>query len=439
MVRAINGVDSGQSMEQRYAAASNDALFDSRAGRLQGVLDAALLLLELSLGSSADAQHGNATSQLGQALMQLLAVEVGVGVLHFGLDLVDAVLDGSLVAVAIDDGGGVLGDLDGLRVAKHGHVRVGERHAEVGGDNLTAGDDSDVFQHALAAIAEAGSLNGNAGEGATQLVQQDGSQSLALEILRNDEQRATRLGNFLEHRQQVLDGGNLLVSEQDERVFQNGFHALHVGSHIRGDVALVELHALDRLDVDAEGLGFLDGNDAFLADDFHGLGDLGANDLVARGNGADIGDLLFVLNRDGVSLDGLNDSLGGLLDAATNGQRIRASGDVAQTLGHDNVGEQGCGGGAVARAVVGLGCGFLHELGAHVLHGILELDFLGNRHAVVGDGGSAIGTLKSDVATLGAKGNLNGVGQLGDASSKAAAGLGLEFNVFSHCDCSFNG
>ena len=149
--------------------------------------------------------------------------------------------------------------------------------------------------------------------------------------------------------------------------------------------------------------------------------------------------MLFVLDRDGVSLDGLNDSLGGLLNAATDGQRVRASGDVAQTLGHDNIGEQGCSGGTVARAVVGLGCGFLHELGAHVLHGILELDFLGNRHAVVGDGGSAIGTLKSDVATLGAKGHLNGVSQLGDASSKAAAGLGLEFNVFSHCDCSFNG
>ncbi len=426
-------------MEQRYTAASNDALFDSRAGCLQGVLDAALLLFELGLGSSANTQHGNATGKLGQALMQLLAVEVGVGVLHFGLDLVDAVLDSSLVAVAIDDGGGILGDLDSLRMAEHAHVRVGERHAEVGGDNLTAGNDGDVFQHALAAVAEARSLHGNAGEGAAQFVQQDGSQGLAFEVLGDDEQRAARLGNFLEHRQQVLDGGNLLVGEQDERVFQNGFHALHVGSHVRGDVALVELHALDRFDVDAEGLGFLDGNDAFLADNFHGLGNLGTNDLVASGNGADVGDLLFALNRNGVGLDGLNDSLGGLLDAATNGQRVCASGDVAQALGHDNVGEQGCGGGAVARAVVGLGGGFLHELGAHVLHGILELDFLGNRHAVIGDGGGAIGALKGDVAALGAKGNFNGIGQLGDASSKAAAGLSLEFNVFSHCDCSFNG
>ena len=233
--------------------------------------------------------------------------------------------------------------------------------------------------------------HGNAGEGAAQFVQQDGSQSLALKVLSDDEQRATGLGNFLEHRQQILDGGNLLVGKQDEWVFQNGFHALHVGSHVRGDVALVELHALDRFDVDAEGLGLLNGNDAFLADNLHGLGNLGADNLVASGNGADVGDLLFALNRNGVGLDGVDDGLGGLLDATTNGQRVCASGDVAQTLGHDNVGEQGCGGGTVARTIVGLGGGFLHELGAHVLHGVLKLDFLSDRHAVIGDGGSAIG------------------------------------------------
>ena len=149
--------------------------------------------------------------------------------------------------------------------------------------------------------------------------------------------------------------------------------------------------------------------------------------------------MLFALNRNGVGLDGVDDGLGGLLDATTNGQRVCASGDVAQTLGHNNVGEQGSGGGTVARTIVGLGGGFLHELGAHVLHGILELDFLSDRHAIIGDGGGAIGALKGDVAALGAKGNFNGIGQLGDASSKAAAGLSLEFNVFSHCDCSFNG
>ena len=100
VVRAINGVKSGQSMEQRYAAASNDALFDSRAGCLQGVLDAALLLLELGLGGSAHTQHGNAALELGQTLMQLLAVELGVGVLDFGLQLLDAIVNSLRVASA---------------------------------------------------------------------------------------------------------------------------------------------------------------------------------------------------------------------------------------------------------------------------------------------------------------------------------------------------
>ena len=35
---------------------------------------------------------------------------------------------------------------------------------------------------------------------------------------------------------------------------EHGLHAVGVGDHVRRDVALVELHALDGLDVDAEGL-----------------------------------------------------------------------------------------------------------------------------------------------------------------------------------------
>jgi hypothetical protein len=49
---------------------------DGRAGGAQGVLDAVLLFLQLGLGGSADADDGDAAGQLGQALLQLLAVIV---------------------------------------------------------------------------------------------------------------------------------------------------------------------------------------------------------------------------------------------------------------------------------------------------------------------------------------------------------------------------
>jgi len=42
---------------------------------------------------------------------------------------------------------------------------------------------------------------------------------------------------------------------------------------VRGEVALVELHAFDHVERRLDGLGFFDGDDAFLADLVHRVGD----------------------------------------------------------------------------------------------------------------------------------------------------------------------
>ena len=69
-------------------------------------------LLELGLGSSADLDDGNATGELGQALLELLTVEVRCGVLHLALDLSDASVDSLLGTGTTHDNGVVLGDGD---------------------------------------------------------------------------------------------------------------------------------------------------------------------------------------------------------------------------------------------------------------------------------------------------------------------------------------
>ena len=56
--------------------------------------------------------------QLGQALLQLLAIVVGGGVLDLGADLLDPRLDFRLLARAVDDGGVVLVDGDPLGAAQ---------------------------------------------------------------------------------------------------------------------------------------------------------------------------------------------------------------------------------------------------------------------------------------------------------------------------------
>ena len=65
--------------------------------------------------------------------------------------------------------------------------------------------------------------------------------------------------------------------------------------------------------------------------------------------------------------------------------RVRAGGDVAQTFAVDGFREDGRGRGAVAGDVGSFGGDFAHELGAHVFIRIFELDFLGDRHTVLGD------------------------------------------------------
>ena len=65
-------------LQQRDATTGDDALLDGRLRVANGVLDAVLALLELDLGGRADLDDRDAAGQLGQALLQLLAVVVGV-------------------------------------------------------------------------------------------------------------------------------------------------------------------------------------------------------------------------------------------------------------------------------------------------------------------------------------------------------------------------
>ena len=75
------------STKQGDAAAGDDAFLDGGFGGGHGIFDAVLLFLELDLGGCADLQDRNAAGQLGETLLELLAVVVGVGVVDLSLDL----------------------------------------------------------------------------------------------------------------------------------------------------------------------------------------------------------------------------------------------------------------------------------------------------------------------------------------------------------------
>ena len=151
-----------------------------------------LLLLELDLGGRADLEDRDAAGQLGEALLELLAVVVGVGVVDLGLDLGDATVDVVLGAATVDDRRLVLGDDDLAGLTEQVERDVLELEADLFGDDLAAGEDGHVLQHRLAALAEARGLDGDRGEGAADLVDDQGGQRLALDVLGDDRRAACR-------------------------------------------------------------------------------------------------------------------------------------------------------------------------------------------------------------------------------------------------------
>ena len=101
----------------------------------------------------------------------------------------------------------------------------------------------------------------------------------------------------------------------------------------------------------------------------------------------------------------------------------------------DGLGQQGGGGGAVAGHIVGLGRNLADKLSAHVFKGIVQLNFLGDGYAVVGDQGSAELLVQHHIAALGAQGDLYGIGQLIDAGLQSLPGLVAALNNLRHIDC----
>ncbi len=342
--------------------------------------------------------------------------------------------DSFVAAATVDDGGVVLGDGHAARGTEDVQTGLVELEADLLGDDGGTGEGGHVLEHRLAAVTEAGGLDGDRVEGAADLVDDEGGERLALDVLGDDQQRAGAAGldDLLEQGQEVLDGRDLALVDQDVRVVEDGLHTLLVGDHVRREVALVEGHALGELQLQAEGVGLLDGDDTVLADLVHRLGDELADLLVLRGERGHGGDVGLVLDRAGGREELLGHGLDRGVDALLQGGRGSARGDVAQTLADQRLGQHGGGGGAVTRDVVGLGRHLLHELRAQVLVRVVQLDLAGDGDTVVGDGGGAELLVDDDVAALGADRHLDRVGKLVDAALEGATGVLVELQDLRH-------
>ena len=225
-----------------------------------------------------------------------------------------------------------------------------------------------------------------------------------------------------------LQRRELLLVDEDVGVLELGDHLLGVGDEVGREIAAVELHALDDVELGLGGLGLLDRDHALVADLLHRLGDHLADRACRRWPrwcrpGRSPSEDWTFLARAWMSFDGLGD---GEVDAALEVHRVHAGGDRLGALADDGLGEHGRGGGAVAGDVAGLRGHFAHHLGAHVLELVGELDLLGDGDAVLGDARRAEGLVEHDVAALGAERHLHGIGEDVDAAQHLVARVGGE-------------
>src|SRR5690349_7160083 len=190
--------------QQGDTAARHDAFFNRRTGRMHRIIHAILALLHLDFGRAADSDHRDTARELGQTLLQLLTVVVRGGFLDLRLDLLNARLDVGLLAGAADDRGVLLVDHHLLGAPEHLQRDVLELDAEIFRDRLTTGQNRDVLQHGLAAIAEARSLDGGNLEAAAQTVDDEGGERFAFDIFRYNYKRLAALHHGFEQGKQFI-------------------------------------------------------------------------------------------------------------------------------------------------------------------------------------------------------------------------------------------
>ena len=82
------------------------------------------------------------------------------------------------------------------------------------------------------------------------LVDYQGGQCFAVHVLSDDDHvLLAGLQQLFQGRHQVGNGGDLLVGDDEVRIFDDGFHPLGVGDEVRRGVAAVDLHPLDVLNL----------------------------------------------------------------------------------------------------------------------------------------------------------------------------------------------
>ncbi|CAH0019690.1 unnamed protein product [Clonostachys rhizophaga] len=384
----VGGLEAVQSLggglEEGSTTTGQDTLLNGGAGSVQSIDEAILLLTNLDLGGTTDLDDGNTAGELGQTLLELLLLVLGGGRIGDDTaDLLASLSNGVLATLTVEENGVLLGDGDGTSGTEQIRGSLLELDVELIGEDGTVGQDSEIAEDGLAVVTEAGGLDGSDLELTTELVENTDGKSLTVNVLSNDDKRASLLGRGLEGRDDVLDSGDLLLREENQRVLKLDLLGLGVGDEVGRDESTVESHTLSDLELILHSLALLDGDDTLLADLLHGIGYHLAEVVVAIGtDGSNLSDLLAGGDVTLVVLEKLDDSVDSSLDTTAQVHGVATGGNVLDSLGENGTAEDGGSGGTVTGNFVGLGGDVLEKTGTEVLELVLENDGLGNGDTV---------------------------------------------------------
>ena len=250
------------SMDVSGSTAGDNTFLCCCSRRIQSVLHTEFCLFHLCLGSSAYTDHCNTAGQFCKSLLQFFFIKIRCGLLNLLLDLSHSCLNCFLVACAINNDSILFLNLNGFCTAKLIQLRLFQIQTEFFRNHLAACEDCNILKHCFSSVAIAGCLDCNYVEGSAQLVNDQCGKSLALDILRDDQQFSTGLNDLLKDRKDLLNVADLLICDQDIRIFQNCFHLIHIGSHICGDITSVKLHTFYQIQLCLHSLALFDGDHA---------------------------------------------------------------------------------------------------------------------------------------------------------------------------------
>lgn len=381
--------------------------------RHQGVL----ARFHLGFGRCAHADDRHPTGKPGQTLLKLLPVVITGAGCDLRTDLCDTISHGFSRSLTADQCGAVFEHHGTVHLAQLGQLQVVEIDAQFSRNHRGPGEYGNVLEHFLAPITIPGSLHRHGAQHTANLIDHQCGQGFAVDVLGDHHQRLAALGHLFEQWQQVSQRTNLVIAQQYTRISEFDLHLFGVGDKVRGHVSPVETHAIHDIDHGFGGLGFLHAHHAFHTDLFQGVGDqLTDQGVVVGGQCGHLGFFPDRVDRTRLRQQCRLNQRQALVQAALEVDGTGPGHHVSDAIGKNCLGQYRRRAGAIADRLRGaLGC-LAQHLGAEVLLRVLQIDALGDGHAIVADSRATPGTLHQHRLRLGAQGDAYGIGELGGAT-----------------------